>query len=323
MKNKQYILLIIFLIIIAGLSCGGYYLHTKLKSIDQKVIDINNAILDVKKEISNNKEETDKQISNLSEAYAELKERPTEIVRREVIRAKSQEELLTEAVNKVAPSVVSIVVTKDVPLLEVVYENPFGDDPFFGDFGFRIPRYRQKGTTEKEVGAGTGFIINSDGYIVTNRHVVDESNARYTVLLTSGDQKSAEVLHVDSDIDIAILKIEGNNLPSISLGDSSALKLGQSVFAVGNALGEYNNSVSVGIISGLNRELEAFGGSGAEKLEGVIQTDAAINPGNSGGPLVTLSGEVIGVNVAMAHAENIGFSIPINVVKNIINSQVK
>ncbi len=229
------------------------------------------------------------------------------------------DELLTTAVAKVAPAVVSIVISKDVPLLEIDYVNPFGDDPFFHDFGIRIPVYRQKGVTEKKVGAGTGFIINPDGYIVTNRHVVADPQAKYTVLLSDGQQKQARVVYVDAQWDIAILKIDGDNYPYVALGDSDQLKLGQTVLAIGNALGEYNNSVSVGIISGLNRTIEAAGNGQIEKLSGVIQTDAAINPGNSGGPLVDLKGEVVGVNVATVRgSENIGFAIPINIVKQIL-----
>jgi len=246
-----------------------------------------------------------------------------ETIRREVIKQRSQEDLLTDAVSEVAPSVVSIVVTKDVPQLEVVYINPFGNDPFFKDFGVRIPQYRQKGTTEQQVGAGTGFIVSSNGYIITNRHVVDDTDAYYTALLSSGEQKIAQIIYIDDEIDIAILKIDGTNYSSIRLGNSKDLKLGQSVFAIGNALGEYSNSVSIGIISGLDRDLEVYDNQVLRKLEGVIQTDAAINPGNSGGPLVNLKGEVIGVSVAMASAENIGFAIPIDMIKLIIDSNIE
>lgn len=243
-----------------------------------------------------------------------------EAERREVVRAASQDELLTEAVAKVTPAVVSIVITKDVPQLEVVYENPFGDDPFFRDFGVTIPRYRQKGTIKQKVGGGTGFLVSKNGYIVTNRHVVADDSASYTALLSKGQQKDIQVIYKDAIHDLAILKIDGNDYPSITLGDSDNLKLGQTVIAIGNALAEYNNSVSVGILSGLNRTIEASG----EKLFGVLQTDAAINPGNSGGPLVSLDGKVIGVNVAtIVGASSISFSIPINEVKRIMDKTVK
>lgn len=264
-------------------------------------------------------------VEKLAEGYAELREKPSEVVRREVVRETSQDELLTQAVAKVAKSVVSITVSKNVPELEVVYINPFGNDPFFQDFGIRVPQYQQKGTTLKQVGAGTGFVVSASGYILTNKHVIDDDpTATYTVLLSDGTQKEAKLMYKDPEIDIALLKAEPGKYAPIVLGNSDQLKLGQSVFAVGNALGEYSNSVSVGIISGLNRDIEAFGGNKTEKLKGVIQTDAAINPGNSGGPLVDFSGRVVGVNVAMDKgAENIGFAIPINAVKSIINTQVK
>ncbi|MDD5589809.1 MAG: trypsin-like peptidase domain-containing protein [Candidatus Portnoybacteria bacterium] len=260
-------------------------------------------------------------LSQLEESLGivEKKTEEQEIERREVIKEKSQEELLTAAVAKVAPAVVSIVITKDVPKLEVSYENPFGDDPFFKNFDIKIPVWKQVGTETQEVGAGTGFLIRKNGYILTNRHVVEDTSATYTVLLSNGSQKIAQVVRRDETHDIAILKIDGTNYTTAELGDSNQLVLGNSVFAVGNALGEYSNSVSVGIISGLNRDIEAQGSSGTVKLQGVIQTDAAINPGNSGGPLVDLNGKVVGVNVAtVVGSQNIGFAIPSAIFKTII-----
>ena len=239
-----------------------------------------------------------------------------ELARRQAIKEKSQGELLTEAVARVTPAVVSIVISKDVPKLEVRYVNPFGDDPFFKDFNIQVPVYRQVGTEKQKVGAGSGFLVRANGYIVTNKHVVADTGATYTVLLADGTQKTATVLYRDQTHDLAVVKIEGSGLSTVPLGDSTTLKLGQSVFAVGNALGEYNNSVSVGIISGLNRSIQAQSQSGVETLSGVIQTDAAINQGNSGGPLVDLNGNAIGVNVAMVQgSQNIGFSIPISQVR--------
>lgn len=243
-----------------------------------------------------------------------------ELERRETMMTTTDGSELTAAVARVTPSVVSIVITKDVPLLEVVYENPFGNDPFFKDFNVQVPRYRVKGTEEKKVGAGTGFFVTSDGYIVTNRHVVEDTAARYTVLLSDGGQAEATVVYRDPSTDIAVVKIQGNGYQAVTFGDSDALKLGESVFAIGNALGEYNNSVSVGIISGLDRDLTAQGASGGvTELKGVIQTDAAINPGNSGGPLATLDGKVIGINVATVRgSSNISFAIPVGSVRSII-----
>ncbi|MBX4210703.1 trypsin-like peptidase domain-containing protein [Candidatus Parcubacteria bacterium] len=237
---------------------------------------------------------------------------------------KSQDELVTGAVAKVAPSVVSIVISKDVPKLEVVYQDPFGGS--FGDSGIRIPVYRQKGVERQQVGAGTGFIISTKGYILTNKHVAGDDSASYTALLSDGSQIPAKVVYKDPVQDIAILKIDGAGLKSVTLGNSSSLQLGQSVVAIGNALGQYNNSVSIGIISGLNRSILASdsNGTNSEQLKNVIQTDAAINPGNSGGPLVNTNGEVVGVNVAtVVGSNNISFSIPINIAKSIIDKVLR
>ncbi len=238
----------------------------------------------------------------------------------------SEESRVVEIVEESNDAVVSIVVTKDIPVIEQYYEyfDPFGS-PFGGSlspFRFKVPRQRQKGTEEKEIGGGSGFFVSSDGFIVTNRHVVADDEAQYTVLTNSGEKLKAEVLAKDSVLDIAVLRVEGDDFEYVSFGDSDALKPGQTVIAIGNALAEFRNSVSVGVVSGLSRSIMAGGGFGeSELLEGVIQTDAAINPGNSGGPLFNLAGQVIGVNVAMARgSENIGFALPSNAVKNVVES---
>ncbi len=247
-----------------------------------------------------------------------------EIASRQAVAAQSQSERLTAAVAKVSPAVVSIVISKAVPQLKVSYVNPFGEDPLFRGFGIQIPVYQQVGTTTQKVGAGTGLIIRSDGYIVTNRHVASDLNAQYTALLSTGAQKPARVVYQDRDNDIAILKIDGTSYPAAPLGDSSRLALGETVAAIGNALGEYNNSVSVGVVSGINRTIEAADETGnVEKLTGILQTDAAINPGNSGGPLLDLDGNVVGINVATVIGSNsISFSIPVNQVKQIIAREI-
>ncbi|MFZ1075290.1 MAG: trypsin-like peptidase domain-containing protein [Minisyncoccia bacterium] len=244
-----------------------------------------------------------------------------ELARRDQVVQKSETPSLEDAVSKVTPAVVSIVESQVVPQLQVTYENPFGNDPMFQGFGIQVPVYQQVGTTSQQVSAGTGFIVRSNGYIVTNKHVVPDANATYTVLLASGAKKTGTVVWRSSTEDLAVVKITGSGYPTVSLGDSSSLRLAQSVFAVGNALGQYNNSVSVGVISGLNRSITASNDQGgSETLNGVIQTDAAINPGNSGGPLVNLSGEAIGVNVAMVQgSENIGFSLPISEVEHALS----
>jgi len=240
-----------------------------------------------------------------------------------------EESAVIDAVEKVSPSVVSIIVSKDLPVIEKYYSEPSQGNDFFRQFFgdnfdefFGVPQYRQNGTEKKEVGGGTGFIVSSDGYVITNRHVVLDETAEYTVLMNNESKYEAKVLARDTYNDVAILKIDGENLPYVELGDSSNLKVGQTVIAIGNALGEFRNTVSTGVISGLARSVTAGGyGMGSEQLVGVIQTDASINPGNSGGPLLNLSGQVIGMNTAMASgAENIGFTIPINEVKSIYDN---
>ncbi len=251
-----------------------------------------------------------------SEAAQQIKE----LSNRANVIAQSQDDLLTSTVAKTAPAVVSIVISKDVPLLKVQYVNPFGNDPNFNGVSIRVPKYEQVGTQKKQIGAGTGFFIRSDGYIITNKHVVDTPGAEYTILLASGGKKVATVIYRDPEKDIAVLRIDGSGYPTIALGDSSTIKLGQTVAAIGNALGEYSNSVSVGIISGLDRTIQARDGTGnVETLKGIIQTDTAINPGNSGGPLLNLDGAAIGVNVAVTEGANsIAFAIPISDIKTIL-----
>lgn len=243
-----------------------------------------------------------------------------ELQNRQQIINNSQGQTLQDAVATAAPAVVSIVESEEVPQLSVTYENPFGNDPFFQGFGMQVPVYTQTGTTTQEVSAGTGFLIRSNGYIITNKHVVPDAGATYTVLLASGKQLPGTVVWRDSSNDLAVVKIAGSGYPTVPLGDSSTLSLGETVFAIGNALGQYNNSISTGVVSGLNRSITASDENGnAETLNGVIQTDAAINPGNSGGPLMALDGEVVGVNVATVQgSQNIGFALPINEVKTAI-----
>ncbi len=213
------------------------------------------------------------------------------------------------------PAVISIVITKDVPKLEQITQNPFG----FFSFGY--PQYRQNGTEKKEIGGGSGFLVSNDGFIVTNAHVVEDEEAEYTVYLNDGAQYAAEVVSADPLLDIAVLKIDASDLPFLEFGDSDAVRVGQTVVAIGNALGEFRNTVSVGVISGLSRSIVAAGGGSSERLSDVLQTDAAINPGNSGGPLLDLSGRVIGVNVATStNGENISFALPSNAVQSAVES---
>jgi serine protease Do len=234
------------------------------------------------------------------------------------LRVTNQQEAVVDVASKSSNSVVSIVVSQRLSELENSPTNPF-----LRYFGLE----EEQGTTRqipdqlREIGAGTGFIVSRDGMIVTNRHVVDEDNAQYTVVLNNNERFEAKVLAKDTLLDIAFLKIETNNLTPLSFGDSSQIKVGQSVVAIGNALGEFSNTVSSGIVSGLGRNITATDQSGlsAEQLFDVIQTDASINSGNSGGPLLDLNGNVIGVNVAVANdANGIGFAIPSNVVVDLL-----
>lgn len=243
----------------------------------------------------------------------------------------SQESLVVNAVKKDNPAVVSIVISQNVPKYVLdpnangQQSNPFGD-MFPGlnipGFNFNIPQYRQEGTQKKDIGSGSGFFISADGLIVTNKHVVDQKNAEYTVFTNDGKKHSAKVIAQDPVLDIALIKIDGSNYPYLELGNSDSLQVGQSVISIGNALGEFRNTVSVGVVSGLARSITAGDYSGnSENLDHVIQTDAAINPGNSGGPLINLSGQVIGVNVAIVQgSQNVGFALPINSVKSAIES---
>lgn len=243
----------------------------------------------------------------------------------ETVTTVKEESAVIDAVKKVSPAVVSIIVTKDVPKIEQYWSDPFGGgnspfERFF--FPFSMPMQRQNGTEKQEVGGGTGFIVSDDGMILTNKHVVSDKDAEYTVLANDGEKYEAKVLARDDTNDLAILKIEKNGLPTVELGDSDSIVIGQTVIAIGNALGEFRNTVSVGVVSGLSRSITAGGNVGeAEQLTGVIQTDAAINPGNSGGPLLNIKGQVIGIDTAIVKgAQNIGFAIPINDAKSDIQS---
>lgn len=207
-----------------------------------------------------------------------------------------ESELISSTYKKVAPSVVSVT-TKAVAgngRLDAVYE-----------------------------GAGTGIIISKDGYIITNKHVVGD--ARNITVVDSDGTVYRDVEYVGSDPlnDLAFIKIKNppSKLKAAVLADSSKVQVGDKAIAIGNALGEFQNSVSSGIISGLGRPVVAQDGSSDEQLDNLIQTDAAINAGNSGGPLLNLNGEVIGINTAIAQdAQGIGFAIPINAAKGLVKT---
>lgn len=227
-----------------------------------------------------------------------------------------EESVITKIVEEAVPSVVTIGVKKTIATGDFFTIDPFD---FFSPFR-RIPGQQKK----IEQNIGSGFIISDDGLILTNKHVVSDTEATYQVLTYDKKKYDVEKIYRDPLNDLAILKITPKEkLKPLKLGDSSNLKLGQLVIAIGTPLGEFTNTVTSGIISGLGRGITA--GSPlegyVEKLDNVIQTDAAINPGNSGGPLLNSSGEVIGINTAIAaEGQNIGFAIPINVAKELIKN---
>lgn len=209
-----------------------------------------------------------------------------------------EESAIIDVVDKVSPAVVSVV------------EKTSDFDPFSGPI-------------ESKQGVGTGFIVDASGLIVTNNHVVSDPGASYSVVLKDGQSFEVKKIYRDGLNDLALLEVKGANLPVVQLGDSSKLKVGQKAIAIGNALGEFSNTVTVGVVSGLSRQMTASGafGTAPKTYNDVIQTDAAINPGNSGGPLLNIAGQVIGINVATSRgAENIGFAIAVNRLKPVLQS---
>lgn len=219
-----------------------------------------------------------------------------------------EENDVIDVVKKVGPSVVTVSATQ--PARQIIQFSPFGG-------------ISQRNEDSSPQDIGTGFVVSEDGLIITNKHVVADASLKYQV--NSADGKTYEVKEVirDPNNDIAVLKIDASNLRPVELGDSSNLQVGQFVIAIGTALGEFRNTVTTGVVSGLGRGIDA--GSSyqgyVERLDNVIQTDAAINPGNSGGPLLNSAGQVVGINVAVAQgADNIAFAIPINTVKDALDT---
>ena len=175
---------------------------------------------------------------------------------------------------------------------------------------------------ESDLGLGTGFIVTSDGYIVSNSHVTGEKYSKCYVTLENGNNYEGTVTWSDTDLDLSIVKINSKNLPYMSLGDSSSIRVGETVYAIGNPIGfEFRRTVTSGIISAKNRTIKIEEENKTSYMTDLIQTDATINPGNSGGPLIYSNGKVIGINtVKISTAEGIGFAIPINIIKPIIES---
>lgn len=212
-----------------------------------------------------------------------------------------QQTAVANVAKKVGPSVVSIVSSSN-----------------------RIDPYTGISSQSKD-GAGTGIIVTSDGLVMTNKHVVETGESFTVISSDNTEYKDAKVVATDPNNDLAFIRFNGKNLRAADLGDSEKVEVGQSVVAIGNALGQFQNTVTTGVISGKSRPITASGGNGSsENLTNLFQTDAAINPGNSGGPLVDIEGNVIGINTAVAgSAQNIGFAIPINDAKNVLNSVIK
>ncbi len=210
---------------------------------------------------------------------------------------------VADLVERVMPSVVSI------NILSKAASDPFND-------------HVVSASGLEQIAGGSGFLVSSDGMIVTNRHVLAGKDLEYEVLTSDGRTYPASVLAIDTVLDLAILKIDGADFPALELGDSDAVRPGQSVIAIGNALAEFQNTVTMGIVSGINRRIWAGDDeASAEILEEAIQTDAAINLGNSGGPLINLDGKVIGVNTAVGDlAQSVGFALPSNAVRRAVDS---
>jgi len=221
-------------------------------------------------------------LSSLSSIQPKLSDARVE---QKIVELIEEESATIAVVESVTPAVVSIIVKQD---------------------GF-------------EISSGSGFIVSIDGYVLTNRHVVDELGTSLTVITNNGEELSAELIDTDPFQDVAVLKVAGYGFPIAQLGDSDKIQIGQTVIAIGNTLSEFRNTVTKGVISGINRRVVAGSAVNTDVIEQAIQTDAAINPGNSGGPLINLKGEIIGINTAVSmEGESIAFAIPINQAKRAI-----
>jgi serine protease Do len=238
------------------------------------------------------------------------------------------EDLTVKVVKNAQPAVVSISISAKVaqrPQAGFFDWDPF--EEFFGspDVG---QEERVLPSEPTQVGSGSGFFVSSDGLIATNKHVVQAADLgespEFTVMTLDGKSYPAKILAVDPVLDLAFLKVEGQNFPFLQLGDSDKLEPGQTVIAIGNALDEFRNTVTRGVVSGLNRRIVAGNGSGSEVIEEAIQTDAAINPGNSGGPLLDMQGKVVGINTAVSlRGQLLGFAIPASSIKRDLDSVLK
>ena len=229
-----------------------------------------------------------------------------------------EESATIHVVEEVAPAVVSILVQK--PRGEVYQSSPYGNYFFFPE-----TLSEEEAKELVEIGGGTGFFVTHDGLVVTNKHVLADEEATYMVVTNEGEEFSASIVAIDPFLDIGVLQVQGSDFPTVTFGDSEHIQIGQTVIAIGNSLSEFRNTVTKGVISGIDRQIQAgdFGGS-VELIEEAIQTDAAINPGNSGGPLINLFGQVIGMNTAIrSDAQAIGFAIPSHEIQRAVESVTK
>jgi serine protease Do len=260
----------------------------------------------------------------------------TDIVKKQDMPGDKQESYYVDSLegafirvaDEAGPAVVSISTERVTRMRSRVYESPFGRDDFFDrffkDFFGEIP---EREFTQR--GLGSGAIIDESGYILTNEHVIRGAD-KITVTLTDGREFDGKIRGKDERSDLAVIKIEADNLPSIRLGDSDKARIGQWAIAIGNPFGYAVQSskptLTVGVVSALDRSLPVSAGSGRD-YSGLIQTDAAINPGNSGGPLVNIKGEMIGINVAIFSTtgghQGVGFAIPINAAKEILDTLIE
>jgi S1-C subfamily serine protease len=238
-----------------------------------------------------------------------------EVMESRIIELIEEESATIAVVERVTPAVVSIVVKQERGSLSSAdgyrYFSPF----------FQTEELSAEESAELvEVSGGTGFFVTEDGFVLTNRHVVDEEHASFFVVTAQDVELEAELIDIDPYQDIAVLKVEGDGFATMTLADSDAIRIGQTVIAIGNTLSEFRNTVTKGVVSGINRRVTAGSAASSEVIEEAIQTDAAINPGNSGGPLINLLGEVIGINTAVSiEGEAVAFAIPINAARRSID----
>lgn len=228
-------------------------------------------------------------------------------------------------IKKTIPSVVSVIATKKIE--DFQKSDPSSLFPVF-EKGYSRQRFLSKKIDGPllDFGGGSGFLVHKKGIVVTNTHVISEASLDYTIITHTGEYLHASLIDTDPLHDIAYLSLseKKHSLSPLSLGTALSLELGTTVYALGTVLGQFPNTVTAGIVSGLSRTLEAYNENTKKEFHGLFQIDAAINPGNSGGPVINSNGEVVGIaSAAIRHAENIAFCIPIDTIKNDLNDIIK